>query len=170
MLINKVFIYLSAPVFIVFLLSGPLLAHGKKPHQTDTSMSDHMQAMQELKQAIPEEYRIMQRTPIIPDGKSLQQGQTQFQQNCVVCHGDTGDGKGPAASALQTPPANFLDKKHSAIYGPGEKFWIIGQGSGKTGMPGFSQLTLADRWHLVNYILSLQTDDQDDLESLFTPE
>jgi hypothetical protein len=36
-----------------------------------------------------------------------------------------------AAYVLKTPPANFLDHKHSAIYGPGEKYWIIGNGTGK---------------------------------------
>lgn len=57
---------------------------------------------------------------------------------------------------MKTPPANFLEKKHSAIYGPGEKYWIIGNGTGKTGMPAFSQLTPVQRWHLVNYIIHLQ--------------
>ena len=71
-------------VLLIFAASGPVLADGKKQHQAATSMSDHMQAMQDLKQAIPEEYRIMQRTPIIPDEVSLLRGETQFQQNCVV--------------------------------------------------------------------------------------
>lgn len=139
-----------------FLLSQAVFAHGTEKHQAGKVMSEHMKEMYALRDKIPEEYRVMQRTPIVPDEESLQQGQKLFEQSCVVCHGKAGDGKGPAAAAMSTPPANFLDKKHSAIYGPGEKYWIIGNGSGKTGMPGFSQIDPIDRWHLVNYILHLQ--------------
>lgn len=155
-------------VALLIALNTSALAHGKT-HQPETAMSEHMRAMMEVKEAIPEEYRIMQRTPILPNAESLQQGQKLFFQNCSVCHGEQGDGKGPAAAALKTPPANFLEKMHSAMYGPGEKYWIIGNGSGKTGMPAFSQLTPLQRWQLVNYILSLQGEDQSDLEDLFSP-
>ncbi|MDT8440935.1 MAG: c-type cytochrome [Desulfuromonadales bacterium] len=131
-------------------------ANGKDHHHADKGMSQHMKEMYALKDKIPEEYRIMERTPVIPSEKSLQQGKDLFEQSCVVCHGEAGDGKGPAAGAMPTPPANFLDKKHSAIYGPGEKYWIIGNGSGKTGMPEFPKIDAINRWHLVNYILHLQ--------------
>lgn len=165
------FVTLAAIFSAVSLFTGlntSALAHGKT-HPAETKMSEHMRAMMEVKEAIPEEYRIMQRTPILPSAESLQQGQKLFFQNCSVCHGEQGDGKGPAAAALKTPPANFLEKMHSAMYGPGEKYWIIGNGSGKTGMPAFSQLTPLQRWQLVNYILSLQGEDQSDLEDLFSP-
>lgn len=59
---------------------------------------------------------------------------------------------------MNQKPANFLDREHSAIYGPGEKFWIIGNGSGETGMPAFPNLSLIDRWNLVNHIYQLQKD------------
>lgn len=98
----------------------------------------------------------MERTPIVPDEKSLEQGQELFAQHCMACHGENGDGRDPAAAALQTQPANFLDAQHSGMYNPGEKYWIIGNGTGETGMPGFSQLSPEDRWHLVNHILFLQ--------------
>lgn len=135
--------------------SSSTLAH-EKTHHADGGMSAHMQSMLAVKAGVPEEYQIMERTPILPTEESLQQGQKLFVPNCSVCHGEKGDGKGPAATAMKTPPANFLEKKHSAIYGPGEKYWIIGNGTGKTGMPAFSQLTPGQRWHLVNYIFHLQ--------------
>lgn len=143
-------------LFLLFVMSQVVSAHGKETHRADPTLSDHMKEMYALKDRIPEEYRIMERTPILPDEKSLRQGRHLFEQNCAVCHGKAGDGRGPAAAAMQTTPANFLDKKHSALYGPGEKYWIIGNGSGKTGMPGFPQLGPLVRWHLVNYILYLQ--------------
>ncbi|MBT8358642.1 MAG: c-type cytochrome [Deltaproteobacteria bacterium] len=144
------------PLLMLAISTSPLQANGKDHHQPDAETSKHMQSMTAIKKEIPEEYRIMERTPILPSEKSLRQGHELFVQNCSVCHGEKGNGKGPAAAALKTPPANFLDKKHSAIYGPGEKYWIIGNGTGKTGMPAFSQFSPLNRWDLVNFILQLQ--------------
>lgn len=153
------FTWISNFTFTLLLLivsASPALATGSGHHHHDEEAPDHMQSMMAVKESIPEEYLIMERTPILPSEESLQKGQKLFLQNCSACHGEGGDGKGPAAASLQTPPANFLDKKHSAIYGPGEKFWIIGHGTEQTGMPAFSHLTPIDRWNLVNHILQLQ--------------
>ena len=132
------------------------LANGKSGHNHGHGMSAHMQAMYALKDKIPKDYQVMERTPITPDQESLQAGSEIFQRQCAVCHGDQGRGDGPASKGLTPKPANFLDREHSAIYGPGEKFWIIGNGSGETGMPAFPNLSLIDRWNLVNHIYKLQ--------------
>lgn len=164
MVINR-FPFRRCPVripslFVVILLSvgfaPSVAAHGTDKHQPDTKMSEHMRSMMAVKESIPEEFRIMDRTPVRPDAASLRQGRDLFLQNCSVCHGDDGDGRGPAAANLKTAPANFLDRKHSDIYGPGEKYWIVAHGSEGTGMPAFPQLSPVERWHLVNHILNLQ--------------
>jgi len=147
---------LAVILLLLIVFASPVLATGSGHRHNDKEMSGHMHSMMAVKEAIPDEYRIMERTPIFPSDESLQQGSNLFLQNCSVCHGDDGKGKGPASAALKTPPANFLDKKHSAIYGPGEKFWIIGHGTERTGMPAFSHLAPIDRWHLVNHIFQLQ--------------
>ncbi len=136
--------------------SDSAFAHGKKKHPEKGKMNQHMQAMTAVKDKVPEDYRVMERTPIAPDEDSLAQGKKLYGRNCTVCHGDKGDGQGPAAAALPTAPANFLDVQHSGMYNPGEKFWIIGNGTGATGMPPFKNLSPAERWHLINYLLSLQ--------------
>lgn len=165
------FTWLSSLIVALLSLSisaTPVLASGSGHHHHDEGASDHMQSMMAVKKDIPEEYLIMERTPILPGEESLQQGQKLFLQNCSVCHGEDGKGKGAAAAALKTPPANFLDKTHSAMYGPGEKYWIIGNGSGETGMPAFPQLTPIDRWHLVNYIFHLQENESSEALDLFS--
>ena len=150
--------FLTAFLLLLLFIATSItaLASGKGHHHPEDEMSEHMKSMQAVKEGIPEEYQIMERSPILPGEESLQSGRKLFLQNCAVCHGDKGDGKGPAAAALKTPPANFLDSKHSSIYGPGEKYWIISNGSGSTGMPSFTQLTSIQRWNLVNHILQLQ--------------
>jgi mono/diheme cytochrome c family protein len=152
----------------VVVAAGSAVAHGNEKHPEKMKMGHHMQAMMAAKEKVPEEYRIMERAPLIPDEQSLARGAELFGQKCSVCHGENGDGNGPAAAALPTPPANFLDTQHSSMYNPGEKYWIIGNGSGPTGMPAFQNLSPADRWHLVNHILSLQQNEK--LEELFTTE
>src|SRR6516164_11583378 len=44
-------------------------------------------------------------------------GAEMFKQYCAVCHGPTGKGDGPAASALKQPPADLasLAKRHGEI-------------------------------------------------------
>lgn len=164
----------NIPVIFVtlFIVTGLLLkaqtlwAHGAAKHPDNNQPTSHMQAMYALKDKIPQEYRIMGRTPIVPDQESITAGKALYQQQCALCHGDDGRGNGPAANGLETPPANFLDLGHSSIYGPGEKYWIIGNGNGETGMPAFQDIDPVDRWHLVNYIYDLQSsanqEDRDD--------
>lgn len=36
-------------------------------------------------------------------------GETQFKTLCVACHGEKGDGNGPAGAALTPKPGNFTD-------------------------------------------------------------
>ena len=149
------------PLLLFVLSASPVMASGSGHHHHNEESSEHAQSMLAVKKNIPEEYLVMKQTPILPTEESLQQGRSLFLQNCSVCHGEGGDGKGSAAASLKTPPASFLDKQHSATYGPGEKFWIIGNGTGQTGMPAFSQLTENERWHLVNYILYIQQETQE---------
>lgn len=42
-----------------------------------------------------------------PDAKK---GETSYKQFCVTCHGEKGDGNGPAAASLTPKPTNFSDK------------------------------------------------------------
>jgi len=131
------------------------MGHGDKGHAED-QMTAHMQAMHALKELIPEEYRIMERTPLLPTDQSLAHGEAAYKRHCAVCHGHGGRGDGPAAKGLPTPPANFLDLQHSAVYGPGEKFWIIGNGSSATRMPAFPPLSVRTRCNLLKDIYRLQ--------------
>lgn len=150
---------LAAAGFIL-LLAVAAWGHGDEHQAEAMSMQQHMKQMYQLKQQIPAEYQVMNRTPVRPDEQSLALGSRLYEQHCAACHGATGAGDGPAAAALATPPANFHDRQHSTIYGPGEKYWIIGQGSGQTGMPGFEKaLSPRDRWDLVNHIYWLQQGD-----------
>ncbi len=154
-------------LLIISLLLLPVAAwaSGTGHHHDHTHHHDggHMAAMQAVKEKIPADYRVMDRSPVTPTQTSLASGAELFRQNCAVCHGEQGRGDGPAAQGMATRPANFRDAHHSNFYGPGERYWIIGNGL-DSGMPAFKEsLTPRQRWDLVNHILKLTREDADAL-------
>ncbi len=90
------------------------------------------------------------KNPIKPTEASIQKGKEIYEQKCTACHGPTGEGNGPAGSALKPKPAN-LRKSLAEKMTDGEFFWRISTGRGP--MPSFEkQLTKAERWAVINYI------------------
>jgi len=95
---------------------------------------------------------------LIANETNIARGRKIFQLNCVSCHGENGDGMGPAAKALTPPPRNFLDPQAKWTRGrqPADLFTIISKGSAGTGMAGFSaMLKPEDRWAIVHYLGTL---------------
>jgi mono/diheme cytochrome c family protein len=86
-----------------------------------------------------------------------QSADATYAQSCASCHGDKGQGDGPAGKYLKPPPPDFVvslkDKSDD---------WIakaISQGGPAVGesptMPGFSQLNADQVKALVDYIKKL---------------
>lgn len=73
-------------------------------------------------------------------------GEIIFKRNCAGCHGDTGEGNGPAASSLKPKPANFISSdyrdsidKNLATYSDTELEEIIANGRRGTAMPAWKK-------------------------------
>ena len=84
----------------------------------------------------------------VPD---LAHGGTLYAQNCAGCHGEAGDGHGPNAAKLDTPPIAFTDldrARQRSVFG---LYQVITQGLEGTAMPSFSSLPTDDRWALAFY-------------------
>jgi high-affinity iron transporter len=79
-------------------------------------------------------------------------GQVLYTQNCLSCHGATGDGKGPAALGLAPPPIAFADKDRARERSVFALYQVIEQGIPGTSMVSFSGLPLEDRWDLALYV------------------
>jgi high-affinity iron transporter len=78
-------------------------------------------------------------------------GATLFGQNWAACHGEAGDGHGPDAVKLDTPPIAFTDAdrgRQRSVFG---LYQVITQGLDGTAMPSFESLPTADRWALAFY-------------------
>jgi mono/diheme cytochrome c family protein len=99
----------------------------------------------------PEEAKKM-KNPVKATKASIQRGKEIYEKMCALCHGTKGDGKGPAGAGLNPKPTNFMES-HGEKMTDGEHFWKISTGKGP--MPSYEkQLTVEERWHLVNYINS----------------
>lgn len=86
----------------------------------------------------------------------VSRGQVVFSQNCVVCHGDHGQGDGPAAGSMDPKPRNLVKDKFKAGDSPKQIFNTITNGLYGTSMPPFEYLSEQDRAALAYYVESLR--------------
>jgi DMSO reductase family type II enzyme heme b subunit len=88
-------------------------------------------------------------------------GKALYERRCAGCHGDKGDGKGPAAELLSPRPRDFTSGlykiRSTASKAPTDEdlFRIITDGMPGTSMPAWSFLPDRDRRNLVAYLKSL---------------
>jgi mono/diheme cytochrome c family protein/5-hydroxyisourate hydrolase-like protein (transthyretin family) len=98
-------------------------------------------------------------TPIEPP--SVSGGQALWAENCLPCHGPTGQGDGPTAASLPNPPADLTDPARAQQHLPAEIFTIIKEGRMDKMMPPWkTKLTDAQIWDAVAYVWSLGTPPQ----------
>jgi mono/diheme cytochrome c family protein len=89
--------------------------------------------------------------PIKADAASLQRGREIYESSCLKCHGEEGRGDGPSV----TNPIDFREEFVVEL-SDGEIFYLITNGVEGSEMWAFNFLDDDQRWHLVNYIRTLQ--------------
>jgi mono/diheme cytochrome c family protein len=108
---------------------------------------------QEISWTAPEYSNSLQ-NPFAGKQKATDEGKIIFNQMCVLCHGNKGQGNGEAGLVLQPRPANFtaLNVQNQT---DGAIFWKIT--NGKAPMATYFEILTDDqRWKLVNYIRELE--------------
>ncbi len=94
--------------------------------------------------------------PIPPNADSIAEGEALYIENCLPCHGPAGAGDGPVGITLNPPPADLTIHTAPGVHPDGRLYDWITNGFPASVMPAFqSQLTDEERWHLVNYIRTL---------------
>ncbi|TFH36076.1 MAG: cytochrome c [Anaerolineales bacterium] len=102
---------------------------------------------------IPDEFPV---NPVENDDVSLQRGEILYGIHCALCHGDTGHGDGPLAAYFSRTPARLSGSKASAEF-DGTVYLMVLQGVGE--MPSLAEnLTVRERWDVINYIRSFATE------------
>ena len=91
-------------------------------------------------------------------------GKAVYERKCLLCHGEKGDGKGPAAELLDPKPRDFTSGiykiRTTASKAPADQdlFRVISEGMPGTSMPAWQVLSEKDRWNVVAYVKSLAAD------------
>ncbi len=101
--------------------------------------------------------------PVTADAPSVERGRILYSVTCIQCHGPKADGNGVIGGALLFQPANLTadivqNKPDGAL------FLTISNGIQGTGgqihMPALNEnLTVRDRWDVVNYLRSIKSTD-----------
>jgi cytochrome c oxidase cbb3-type subunit 2 len=108
----------------------------------------------------PLEYADLHIPPSVwTDQRMIARGKEIYTANCAVCHGDEGDGKGPAGLALPLKPADMRDQAALAEMRDNFWFWRVSAGglvepfkSKGSAMPPFKDaLSVEDRWAVMAY-------------------
>lgn len=85
--------------------------------------------------------------PLAPDKvPDLASGSALFQQTCAACHGMTGNGHGPDAAKLSTPPIAFTDVTRARQRSVFALYQVVTQGIDGTAMQSFADLPNDQRW------------------------
>ncbi|MEN0060455.1 MAG: cytochrome c [Bdellovibrio sp.] len=87
----------------------------------------------------------------------LEAGKALYIKNCQACHGDKGDGAGPAGKMMKPKPRDF--KTATFVNGdkPEDIMKTIANGIPGTAMAPFKALTEDERASLSYYVLQLKT-------------
>lgn len=87
----------------------------------------------------------------------LERGRLLYQSYCIVCHGEGGEGDGPAVGENRLPaalPTLNLTSERAVGLTDGYIYGMIGNGRGV--MPSYRRIPADDRWYIVNYVRQLQ--------------
>ncbi len=98
--------------------------------------------------------KLVKTAPVAPTLEVLQRGQDRFNIFCSPCHGRLGDGAGMVVKRGMFPPPTYHQERIRNLE-DGHIFDVITNGI--RNMPSYkSQVPVADRWAIVNYVRALQ--------------
>lgn len=86
--------------------------------------------------------------------ESIANGRLVYSSQCVMCHGDNGNGKGDLAIQFKYEIADLRTAEAQKARTDGEWFFILTNGHGKMSGEG-ARLKDKVRWDLVNYLRTL---------------
>ena len=118
---------------------------------SNSSMRDRHHA------SIPEEYASLT-NPAASDGASLERGAAVYAERCLTCHGENGQGDGPASSALDPAPVDIAHT--SQMMSDAYLFYRVSEGGlfapFNSTMPAWKDiLDEQARWDVLNYVQAL---------------
>lgn len=110
-----------------------------------------------LSKSLPVLVALLSLPPFAAAASGDQNGKDLFLQHCAACHGEDGDGNGPAGATLSPPPANLAHALQTDLVSDEYLMWTIREGGRNvhTGMPSFEstgQINEAEAKAIVRYL------------------
>jgi mono/diheme cytochrome c family protein len=94
------------------------------------------------------------KNPVASSDAVLAKAKSNFEENCLMCHGETGKGDGPMAGMLKEKPPDISDSKMMGEMTDGEIFYMVTKGVKP--MPPFeTKISEEERWGLVHLMRSI---------------
>lgn len=84
-----------------------------------------------------------------------ERGRHLFLENCAICHGEQGDGRGPRSTGMVPPPTDLTKPPSSGSASAGQIYLTIRDGVAGSAMPSWRILSDRQIWDLVAYVHSL---------------
>jgi len=116
------------------------------------SMVRHQHVMRD---GLPAAYRTLV-NPLTASADVLATGRRVFAQTCAACHGETGDGDGPAAANLDPQPSNLRVLPPMPMFSSDAYlYWTVADGGLPVGsaMPAFRDTLSPDEiWSVILYL------------------
>ena len=118
-------------------------------HSTDPHQGPHDQAQKQSEQPsaagqapVPAEHAEIDMALPMPNGVvgDLAKGREFYMNNCFVCHGKKGDGKGPRSHFITPRPRNFTSDASRAFYNRPQLFTAVSKGKRGTVMPAWDKV------------------------------
>ncbi len=106
----------------------------------------------EARRGILGHYEIVQSPERAPDAA---RGAKIFRETCASCHAADGSGQTPVAATFEVKPPDFRDPEGALARSPFRAFNTVTFGVEGTPMPGFGQLSDAQRWDVAFYVTTL---------------
>ncbi len=96
------------------------------------------------------------RNPFPPTAENIHQGQQNFNNYCIACHGLDGQNTGVPFAEAMSPPAPSLASPEVQAYTDGQLRWIITNGIFPSGMPASKNILNEDEiWQIVVFLRHL---------------
>ena len=93
--------------------------------------------------------------PVEATPEALAAGADLYKKHCVMCHGETGKGDGPATKFMKPAPPDVTIAGTKARMTDGEIFYKVS--TGKRPMPPMNKkLSETERWQVVHHLRTLQ--------------
>ncbi len=89
---------------------------------------------------------------LLPTKEALDKAAPSYALNCASCHGEKGDGNGPAGMVLNPKPRNFAQDNFTKSTSLLAIFNTLTYGLEGTNMPGFESLPEDERLALAHYV------------------